>query len=169
VDLRLPCDGQITEKQRRRTEEWWGDRCRRNLSCGVVAWERREWDKDDFHEMVARGYTIYISRFVQGDIIDDYAVGLVDLEASQHGYFYGRLPDMASLFDTIRSEARSWASAGAIGIRALIPTRGRLYIFWGPWAKSTKGPLKTNIYVSITRYINRYVASVTHKNLRVKI
>jgi hypothetical protein len=30
--------------------------------------------------------------------------------------------DEASLSDTIRDEARSWASAGAIGIRALIPT-----------------------------------------------
>jgi hypothetical protein len=32
------------------------------------------------------------------------------------------IPNTASLSDMIRDEARSWASAGAIGIRALIPT-----------------------------------------------
>jgi hypothetical protein len=31
-------------------------------------------------------------------------------------------PDTTSLCDTIRSEAWSWAFAGAIGIHALIPT-----------------------------------------------
>jgi hypothetical protein len=36
--------------------------------------------------------------------------------------FDAAIPNTASLFDTIREEARSWASAGAISIRALIPT-----------------------------------------------
>jgi hypothetical protein len=35
--------------------------------------------------------------------------------------FDSALPDTSSLFKTIRSEAQAWASAGAIGIRALIP------------------------------------------------
>jgi hypothetical protein len=38
--------------------------------------------------------------------------------------FDAATPDTANLSDTIRDEARSWASAGAIGIRALIPTAG---------------------------------------------
>jgi hypothetical protein len=36
--------------------------------------------------------------------------------------FEAAIPNTASLSNTIRDEARSWASAGAIGIRALIPT-----------------------------------------------
>jgi hypothetical protein len=33
--------------------------------------------------MVAGGYTIYTSRFAQGDIVDDDALDMMDLEASQ--------------------------------------------------------------------------------------
>jgi hypothetical protein len=36
--------------------------------------------------------------------------------------FDAAIPNMASLSDMIRDEAHTWATTGAIGIRALIPT-----------------------------------------------
>jgi hypothetical protein len=39
--------------------------------------------------------------------------------------FDAKLPDTASLVDTIRSDTRSWEYAGAIGIHGLIPAAVR--------------------------------------------
>ena len=40
--------------------------------------------------------------------------------------FDNALPNMSSLLDTIRSEARSWVAAGTIGLRALIPATAQI-------------------------------------------
>jgi hypothetical protein len=72
--------------------------------------------------MVIWSYVIYLSCFTQGDFVVDHAQAWWIWKLRNAVVYDAAILNTASLSDMTRDEACSWASAGAIGIRALIPT-----------------------------------------------